>query len=379
VKSQKRRKVEAAAQVLVIESVYRSKEIASKIMEQDPTINEVKPSDMSYNMVNKGMELTYENEPFIFLQMGRDCYKYLGESCDFDEPVTVTNHSGAKFGTWNGGEFMRNPKFVTEPISRKSPKTRERDTKVSPPLNAEASDEFVSKMIKRCLTEIQFNKNIEDIFTHSRGLSWQHCYDAFGVAMKNATIDESVLDGLALNLAFYLASWGMYRGSAFLLQLDYKVHIEAIGIILEYPLLRDLSPAGYSQEAQESLSNLYKRLNDCYMRIRQYADTLQGKTKSNDKDVSDTHITKIILGTLACIPAFDRYFLNTLGSLNTAGISIPKAYSNKSATLLFSFADKYKEQLNEIQSWQIASGWPTMKVLDFVFWTYGFVMERDGT
>lgn len=33
------------------------------------------------------------------------------------------------------------------------------------------------------------------------------------------------LDYLSLQLAFYLASWGMYRGSSFLLQKYYRVHI----------------------------------------------------------------------------------------------------------------------------------------------------------
>ena len=36
------------------------------------------------------------------------------------------------------------------------------------------------------------------------------------------------LDYLSLQLAFYLASWGMYRGSSFLIQKDYRVHIPVV-------------------------------------------------------------------------------------------------------------------------------------------------------
>ena len=40
-------------------------------------------------------------------------------------------------------------------------------------------------------------------------------------------------DYLSLQLAFYLASWGMYRGSSFLLQKDYKVHEAVVKELLD--------------------------------------------------------------------------------------------------------------------------------------------------
>ena len=50
-----------------------------------------------------------------------------------------------------------------------------------------------------------------------RFASWIHCYDAFG--------DENLDNNQkALHLAFYLASWGMYRGSSGLLWKDYTIH-----------------------------------------------------------------------------------------------------------------------------------------------------------
>lgn len=38
---------------------------------------------------------------------------------------------------------------------------------------------------------------------------------------------------MSLQLAFYLASWGMYRGSSFLLQKDYRVHIPVVKELLQ--------------------------------------------------------------------------------------------------------------------------------------------------
>ena len=52
---------------------------------------------------------------------------------------------------------------------------------------------------------------------NGRYRSWEYCYSSFGEA-RTGTID---VDYLSLQLAFYLASWGMYRGSSFLLQKDY--------------------------------------------------------------------------------------------------------------------------------------------------------------
>ena len=61
--------------------------------------------------------------------------------------------------------------------------------------------------------------------------SWSHCYNAFDDFNKSE-------DLLALHLGFYLASWGMYRGSTGLLQKDYQIHIEAVSIIKNYNDLR---------------------------------------------------------------------------------------------------------------------------------------------
>ena len=71
---------------------------------------------------------------------------------------------------------------------------------------------------------------------HGRYLSWEHCYKAF-LENRDAN-DEQAIDHLALHLAFYLASWGMYRGSSFLLQKDYKVHIPVVKIIQEKNMIR---------------------------------------------------------------------------------------------------------------------------------------------
>lgn len=66
--------------------------------------------------------------------------------------------------------------------------------------------------------------------SNGRYRSWEHCYKCFNDARNNSASD---LDYLSLQLAFYLASWGMYRGSSFLLQKDYKVHVPVVEELLK--------------------------------------------------------------------------------------------------------------------------------------------------
>jgi hypothetical protein len=51
---------------------------------------------------------------------------------------------------------------------------------------------------------------------HHRYRSWEHCYGFFQRVGRQDIIAQR--DDAAVQLGFYLASWGMYRGSSFLLQ-----------------------------------------------------------------------------------------------------------------------------------------------------------------
>ncbi len=51
--------------------------------------------------------------------------------------------------------------------------------------------------------------------------------------------DEAFADQACLQLAFYLARWGMLRGSSFLLFKDYKVHQYFIGDVVRNPVYKE--------------------------------------------------------------------------------------------------------------------------------------------
>ena len=72
-----------------------------------------------------------------------------------------------------------------------------------------------------------FYKELKKV-KNERYLSWEHCYYIFS---QSRNTDAPDIELLCLHLSFYLASWGMYRGSSFLLQRDYLVHKHAVETI----------------------------------------------------------------------------------------------------------------------------------------------------
>ena len=63
------------------------------------------------------------------------------------------------------------------------------------------------------------------------------------------------------------------------------------------------------------------------------------------KDISETLITKILMGTLGCVPAYDRYFKS---GLSLEGVGIQK-YGNNSLIKVCEFYEKYNEELEVVR------------------------------
>jgi len=198
-----------------------------------------------------------------------------------------------------------------------------------------------------------------------RYMSWEHCFNAF----KNS--DNCDVDYLSLHLAFYLASWGMYRGSSALLWKDYKVHYEAVNIIKNYPSLQ----CRIGNEVQESqISKILSAKRDLENYYRSIGYTKPTKTGSTEGFVSatDTLITKILLGTLGCVPAYDRLLV-----IGFKGSKINKGFNEKSLKSIFEFINNNLVSLKEIQSRINLDGsyYPLMKIVDMYFWEIGRIQN----
>ncbi|MEQ1525671.1 MAG: hypothetical protein ABL911_02860 [Gallionella sp.] len=212
------------------------------------------------------------------------------------------------------------------------------------------------------LTKVgEFYQSLKDD-KHHRYLSWEHCYDYFGQ-------DDVDLDKACLHMAFYLASWGMYRGSSFLLWKDYLIHKEVVIQLLENKHLRKIN-ADYSD------SDIGEIIELCNWVRGWYKDNL-GKINGKEKAAiaSDTLVTKIVLGALGCVPAYDRYFID---GLREGGFS-PLRPSLDGIKTLVNFYTNHRNQFDSLQAKIKTVGgtpYPAMKLVDMYFWQIGF--EQDS-
>ena len=232
----------------------------------------------------------------------------------------------------------------------------------------------------------------------SRYKSWEYCYNFFHsvhekISNKNVSLTspfgECVIDGqkwtykdqLSLHLAFYMASWGMYRGSSFLLQNDYTIYYGVVDTIFEdkYKELWDDKKL-FSENIENKISsilNLYKDIQNALYRFKEFYDTksyfcndIEDKTEYNPKFL--TIITKIILGTIGCFPALDRNFKYGFGISDGSKKS---DFVEQTIRRVFDLVLNKKEEieiaLKEIKYAEL----PIMKAIDM----YYFIKGQEDT
>ena len=204
---------------------------------------------------------------------------------------------------------------------------------------------------------------------NGRSRSWEHCYRVFRDARTDPSPDY---DYLSLHLAFYLASWGMYRGSCFILQKDYKVHTPIVEEILrpEYDCLFGVACVGLREdEVQARLTEVYKRISAHFWPIRNEVAGREVPTP-----VSPVLITKILMGTLGCVPAYDRFFEEGAKYLGLE----KKSYNEDSLRELADIYEEHNDRLEEARRGMRVGDliYPQMKLLDMGFWQVGF--EKDA-
>ena len=206
--------------------------------------------------------------------------------------------------------------------------------------------------------------------THGRYRSWEYCYYTFYKARYAEKVD---VDYLSLQLAFYLASWGMYRGSAFLLQKDYKVHIPVVKELLneKYDALAGIDCIGFKDDSNQKL------LQDINSFLERYYDKIRREVKEQElkNKLSFTLITKILMGTLGCVPAYDRYFISGIKNQKVATGN----YNIKSIMQLVTFYEKNADRLEPVREKMEVEGlpYPQMKMMDMGFWQIGFELDTN--
>ncbi len=303
---------------------------------------------------------------------------------------------------------------------------------------------------------------------HHRYKSWEPCYNFFQNEYekiknifqenhKNTKEDDELVDHACLHLSFYLASWGMYRGSGFLLNKDYKCHKYALEVLVdeEYydlwdlnfntlseddnkiPLifeLKDKIKAAYGNNLKEAEKVKYlfdlnldykeylvekKEINDelvnkfvdgtkSKINIKEYSIKKDGKDwkiihekkkkayrieetggklkvyKNQSINPTDTLISKILMGTMGCVPAYDRLFINGLKEkkLDTEkNNKFSYHFNETSFKKLVEFCKNNKKEIEEIQKYILKNrkiAYPIMKIIDMYFWYIGFTNNKEN-
>ena len=129
----------------------------------------------------------------------------------------------------------------------------------------------------------------------ARYASFDYCFNYFQSFREarniGALVEPENIQLSCLHLGFYLASWGMLRGSAELLQKSARHLIPVIELI-----------AGADTALWEIDAHCYTEPN-----IRQLLDT--GRIfRQAQPGMSDILVTKIMLGVFGNVPAFDTNF-----------------------------------------------------------------------
>lgn len=214
---------------------------------------------------------------------------------------------------------------------------------------------------------LEFQSSISKDENH-RYKSWENCHEYFHKRRSEKSKKASNLD--CLQLGFYLASWGMYRASSFLLDKSYEVHSPVISEILKskYKNIWDINYCNITPKSDELnlIIELYSQLKKLY--------SSQIKSKNNQKKkkkVSDTLITKVLLGTLCCTPAYDRYFKEGCAKKK---INPHSNFTKNSLIKIVKYYNLNKEEF-ELASTKIFNlrkiKYPAMKIVDMYLWQLG--------
>ncbi len=143
------------------------------------------------------------------------------------------------------------------------------------------------------------------------------------------------------------------------------VHRGAVDIILreEYYVLRCNDNQDVCLQDIGRILKLRNKLIEYYSQI-EYIKF--GEENMQCVSATDTLISKVMLGTLACVPAYDQNFKRGLREHNLT----PRIFNQNSLAILFSFVEGHHDEITQAQDLivqQTNQYYPIMKILDIYF------------
>lgn len=131
-----------------------------------------------------------------------------------------------------------------------------------------------------------------------------------------------------------------------------------------------------SKLKENSGAGLLEELNTY---ISGYYDGIRRTIKERELkyQLSATLVTKVLIGALGCVPAYDRYFVAGIKRTGTATGN----YNLSSVRQLAGFYERNFDRLEECRKGMVVGDglpYPPMKLLDMGFWQIGYNLTVLG-
>jgi len=193
--------------------------------------------------------------------------------------------------------------------------------------------------------------------------SFDYCYNYF---LKENDLTKD-MEKSCFELAFYLASWGMFRGSSFLLQKSAKYFIKTIEYVnsLDKELWK-IDVNDYNDEIIDKLLEIYNKLDKL---------VVEGWSRSI------TLVTKIMLGIFGFVPAYDEYFCKSFRIIANGKCGF-RSFNKESLNIIKEFYDLNKNPINKLSNkiftYDFITGkrtninYPKAKIIDMYGFIYSF-------
>ncbi|WP_166353498.1 hypothetical protein [Phytoactinopolyspora limicola] len=212
--------------------------------------------------------------------------------------------------------------------------------------------------------EAYLREDVELSASRRRERSWDFCFNHF----QEHSDPTKVMELSCLHLGYYLASWGMLRGSTFLFRQTNVMHYRRV---VEVIATHNATMRGCDVDAYRD-TRKRQALEDAWRDIR--------LALLPDGGNSRILISKVMMGVWGCLPSFDTYFVRGfrgLGETKTEKVAFNRV-SPRVLDLLAGFYERHAEEIDSVRhlhtTWDMSSGRPTgrpltrAKILDI----YGF-------
>lgn len=200
-----------------------------------------------------------------------------------------------------------------------------------------------------------------------RERSWDLCFNYF----QDNPHPTQNMETSCLQLGYYLASWGMLRGSSFHFRETNALHYRAAIEAIEH---HNQTMRGFDVDKYDSASAL-EDFDAAWYALKE-ALLPEGGAPA-------TLISKVMMGVWGCLPSYDTYFIRTMTDLaGERKIRSLRGVSHESLRFLHAIWRDHKDEVEEVRHanppWAFETGSPgerpmtRAKVLDIFGFKYSW-------